>query len=378
VRFVDEYRDPVRARALADRIAAVLRRPWTLMEVCGGQTHTLVREGIDEVLPAAVELVHGPGCPVCVTPVEVIEAACRIAAEPGVTLCSFGDMLRVPGRDRDLQQVRAAGGDVRVVYSPLDAVGIASAEPSRTVVCFAVGFETTAPATALSLLEARRRGLSNYLVLSAHVRVPPALEVILGAPDNRVQGLLAPGHVCTVQGGAEYAPIVARHRVPIVITGFEPVDLLEGILACVTQLEEGRAELENRYRRSVRPEGNPVARAALAEVFEPVDRRWRGLGTLPLGGLGLRDAWRAYDAEARFGPVPEGTDDGRCRAGLVLAGRLRPDACPEFGTGCRPEHPLGAPMVSTEGACAAYWHAGRPRRPGPGDVAGPVPEAASR
>jgi hydrogenase expression/formation protein HypD len=363
VRFVDEYRDPRRARRLVERIAAVTRRPWTIMEVCGGQTHTLVRSGIDEVLPAPIELVHGPGCPVCVTPAEVIETACHLAAEPDVTLCSFGDMLRVPGAGRDLLGVRAAGGDVRVVYSPLDALGVAEREPARTVVFFAVGFETTAPATALSLLEARRRGLRNYLVLSAHVRVPPALEAILGAPDTRVQGLLAPGHVCTVQGLAEYRAVVARHRVPVVVAGFEPVDLLEGILACVTQLEDGRAELENRYPRSVRPEGNPAARAALEAVFEPVPRAWRGFGVLPGGGLGLRAAWREHDAEAVFPSAPPAADDDRCRAALVLTGRLRPDACPEFGTGCRPEHPLGAPMVSTEGACAAYWHAGRTRRP---------------
>lgn len=353
-------RDPARAERLLAAIHRVAptgpASPWTIMEVCGGQTHTVVRSGILDRLPPGVRLVHGPGCPVCVTPTEVLDHALALASRPGVTLCSFGDMLRVPGSRSDLQRVRAAGGDVRIVYSPLDAVRIAAAEPRREVVFLAVGFETTAPATALAALEARRLGLRNFSLLVAHVRVPPALEALLADPECRVRGFLAAGHVCTVMGTAEYAAFVDKHRVPVVITGFEPEDLLEGILLLVRQLADGRAALENQYVRAVRSAGNAAARTIVAAVYAPCDRRWRGLGLLPQSGLGLRPEWSDLDAAQRFPRVGEATDDtGPCRAGDVLRGRMVPEACPAFGTRCTPETPLGAPMVSSEGACAAWF-----------------------
>ncbi|MFN8643986.1 MAG: hydrogenase formation protein HypD, partial [Candidatus Binatia bacterium] len=330
------------------------------MEVCGGQTHTILRYGLDELLPRAIELVHGPGCPVCVTPLELIDQALALAARPQVTLCSFGDMLRVPGAGGDLFAARARGGDVRVVYSPLDAVALARQLPDRQVVFFGVGFETTAPTTAMAVRHAADLGLDNFTLLAAHVRVPPALEAILGAPDNRVQGVLAAGHVCTVMGLDEYRPLVARFRVPIVVTGFEPLDLLQGVALCVRQLEGGRAELENQYARSVRPEGNRAARALLAEVFEPVDRRWRGLDTLPASALALRPAYARFDAARRFAlAVAPAAEPSECQAGAVLRGVLKPPQCPAFGSRCTPATPLGAPMVSSEGACAAYFAAGR-------------------
>jgi hydrogenase expression/formation protein HypD len=363
MKFVDEYRDARAVAELARAIARRVTRPWTLMEVCGGQTHAIVRFGLDELLPAGVTLVHGPGCPVCVTPVELIDKALDLAARPGVTFCSFGDMLRVPGSRRDLLSVKADGGDVRIVYSPLDAVKVARARPDRQVVFFAVGFETTAPANALAVLQARQLGLKNFSLLVSHVRVPPALEAILTAPGNRVQGFLAAGHVCTVMGCAEYHPLAARYRVPIVVTGFEPVDVLRGVCQCLEQLESGRAEVENAYGRAVRDHGNPAARALVDEVFEVVDRAWRGLGVIPSSGWGLREKFAAFDAERRFGldggAVEESTE---CRSGLVLQGALKPTECPAFGTRCTPEHPLGATMVSSEGACAAYY---RYRRAGP-------------
>ncbi len=360
MRYVDEYRDDAVARGLLDRIRSTATRDWTLMEVCGGQTHTLVRSGIDQLLPPEVELVHGPGCPVCVTPVGVIDHALAIARRPDVVLCSFGDMLRVPGSAGDLLSARAAGADVRVVYSPLDALEIAQSEPDRTVVFFAVGFETTAPANAMAVHRAAQLGIHNFAVLVAHVLVPPAMVAILSAPGNRVQAFLAPGHVCTVMGWGEYEPITAGYGVPIVVTGFEPVDLLEGIAMAVTQLEAGRADLENQYVRSVRADGNPAARRVVEEVFEPCDRAWRGIGILPHSGLRLRDPYRAFDATDRF-PVetPPAEESERCIAGLVLQGRSKPDECAAFGRDCTPEHPLGAPMVSSEGACAAYRLAGR-------------------
>lgn len=367
MKYVDEYHDAELARRLAKRITDAASRPWTIMEVCGGQTHTLVRHGIDQLLPDEVRLVHGPGCPVCVTPLSVIDHAIEIAGRPDTILCSFGDMLRVPGSATDLQQVRATGSDVRVVYSPLDAVDIATGNPDRTVVFFAVGFETTAPANAMAVHRAAAQGVDNFALLVAHVLVPPAMLAILSAPGNRVQGFLGPGHVCTVMGWGEYEPIAASCGVPIVITGFEPVDLLEGILMLVTQLEEGRHEVENQYVRSVRREGNPAARAVVAEVFEPCDQAWRGIGTLPSSGLRLREAYRGFDAALRFPTDLQVPDDSRlCIAGQVLQGRALPDECAAFGLECTPEHPLGAPMVSSEGACAAYHAAGRvgTRRPG--------------
>jgi len=356
VRYVDEYRDGETAHRYAAAIRTTVTRPWTLMEVCGGQTHAIVRFGIDELLPPELSLVHGPGCPVCVTPVEALDRAVAIAARPGVIFCSFGDMLRVPGSERDLFAVKAAGGDVRVVYSPMDAVGIAARHREHQVVFFAVGFETTAPANAMAVLAARARGLRNFSLLVSHVTVPPAMEAILAAPGRRVDGFLAAGHVCTVMGLEEYRPLCARYRVPIVVTGFEPLDLLQGIHMCVRQLEEGRAELENQYARSVAPDGNEAARSAIREVFEIVPRAWRGIGTIPASGLALRASYADLDAEQRFDVTTlHAREDPECRSGLVLQGRIKPLDCPAFGARCTPEHPLGAPMVSAEGACAAYY-----------------------
>jgi len=356
VKYLDEYRNGTAAQRYAETLKAVVTRPWTLMEVCGGQTHSIVRYGIDEMLPPAVTLVHGPGCPVCVTPVGILDRAFRIARRPGVVFTSFGDMLRVPGSSDDLLHVRAEGGDVRVVYSPLDAVAIAEREPEREVVFFAVGFETTAPANAMAVKLAAAKRLTNFSLLVAQVRVPPALEAILREPQCRVQGFLAAGHVCTVMGTAEYVPLAHEHHVPVVVTGFEPLDLLQGVAMAVRQLEEARSEVEIQYARVVRPEGNAVARRAIEEVFEVTDRTWRGLGPIPHSGLGLNERYAAFDAERRFpDATPEALEDPDCQAGLVLQGRLRPQECAAFGSRCTPEHPLGAPMVSSEGACAAYW-----------------------
>jgi len=366
MRYLDEYRDPRLSECLLAQIRRTVTRPWTIMEVCGGQTHTLVRSGIDQLVPVGLRLVHGPGCPVCVTPLEQIDRALAIAARPEVTFCSFGDMLRVPGSAGDLLHVRAAGGDVRIVYSPLDAVGIAQANPQRQVVFFAVGFETTAPATALAAGQAKRLGLANFSLLVAHVLVPPAMRAILDAPGNRVQGFLAAGHVCTIMGYEDYLDLAERYRVPIVVTGFEPADLLEGILMAVCQLEAGEYRVENQYARAVRREGNRPAQEILAEVYEVCDRPWRGLGVLPRSGLQLRASYRDLDAAARFqvGTL-QTVEPPECRSGQVLQGLLQPDECPAFGTRCTPKHPLGAPMVSSEGACAAYWKYGRrPTLPG--------------
>lgn len=369
MRFVDEYRDPEAARGYARQLERLVTRDWTLMEVCGGQTHAIVKFGIDELLPKQVTLVHGPGCPVCVTPVEILEKAIAIASRPEVIFCSFGDMLRVPGRSRDLLAVKAAGGDVRIVYSPLDAVRLAADHPGREVVFLAVGFETTAPANAMAVAQAARAGLGNFSMLVSHVLVPPALEAILAFPDNRVDAFLAAGHVCTVMGFTEYEEVARKHHVPIVVTGFEPLDLLMGVTMCVRQLEEGRAEVENQYARAVRRDGNESARAMVHEVFEVVPRKWRGLGEIPASGLGLRPAYARFDAEARFGVADRVAEEpSACRSGEVLRGVLRPTECAAFGTACTPEHPLGATMVSSEGACAAYLRYRHLRRdePSPG------------
>ncbi|MEQ8765634.1 MAG: hydrogenase formation protein HypD [Planctomycetota bacterium] len=356
MKYLDEYRAGDRIRRVAREIEALVTRPWTLMEVCGGQTQSIVRYGIDLLLPECVTLIHGPGCPVCVTPAEDIDAALALARRPSVILCSFGDMLRVPGSETDLLSVKAEGGDVRVVYSPLDAVVIAEQNPDRDVVFFAVGFETTAPASAAAIERAERLGLERFSALVSHVRVPPALTSILEAPDNRVQGILAAGHVCTIMGTEEYERLVERHRVPIVVTGFEPLDLMWGIRSCLSQLEVGRAEVENRYARTVRSSGNPAARACMERVFEIVAWPWRGLGRMPAGGLALRPAYHRFDARRRFEWVtPRPRPATECRSGEVLRGVLKPPDCPAFGEACTPDHPLGAPMVSSEGACAAYF-----------------------
>jgi hydrogenase expression/formation protein HypD len=360
VKYLDEYRDAEAVRALAGAIARRATRPWTLMEICGGQTHSIVRYGIDEMLPAGVELVHGPGCPVCVTPLEMIDRAHAIAAEPGVILCSFGDMLRVPGSRGDLLARKAQGADVRVVYSPLDAVALAAANPTREVVFFAIGFETTAPANATAVVLAHRRGLTNFTVLVSQVLTPPAITAILQAPGNRVQAFLGPGHVCTVMGVDEYAAIARHYRVPIVVSGFEPLDLLEGVLRAVAQLEEGRAEIEIQYGRAVRPEGNVAARRTVDDVFEVCDRRWRGVGLIPKSGLKLRWEYQRHDAERRFDVADVTTEEPAiCISGQILKGMKKPGDCPAFGRACTPANPLGATMVSAEGACAAYFAYGR-------------------
>ena len=360
MKFVDEYRDAAAVRQLAQALRRATRRPWSLMEVCGGQTHTILKSGLQELLPPEVELVHGPGCPVCVTPAELIDKAVELALRSEVIFCSFGDMLRVPGSARSLFDARALGGDVRVVYSPSDAVQLARRHPERQVVFFAVGFETTAPANAMAVYQAAQEQLSNFSVLVAHVLVPPAMEAILESPGCRVKAFLAPGHVCSIVGFDDYERVATRYRVPIVITGFEPVDLLEGILLAVTQLENGEARLENQYSRAVRRDGNPAAQRMAAQVFEACDRQWRGIGPIPVSGLRLREAYRAYDAERKF--VLRSTavaEPAVCISGLVLQGVKKPYDCPAFGTACTPEWPLGAPMVSSEGACAAYYLYGK-------------------
>jgi hydrogenase expression/formation protein HypD len=356
MKYVDEYRDAAPVRRLAQEIARRVTRPWAIMEICGGQTHSIVKFGLDELLPPSITLVHGPGCPVCVTPVELIDAAVTLAARREVILCSFGDMLRVPGSTTDLLTARARGGDVRMVYSPLDAVTLAVQNPSREVVFFAVGFETTAPANALAVLQAQKLGLRNFTLLVSHVLVPPAIAAILSSPDNRVQGFLAAGHVCAVMGTSEYGPLAERFRVPMVVTGFEPVDILHGVLCCVGQLEDGRAEVANAYARAVRPEGNLRALEAIRAVFEVADRNWRGLGMIPASGYALRAELRAFDAMTKFFLRGDGgREEPDCISGQIMRGIKKPHDCPVFGTRCTPEHPLGAPMVSTEGACAAYY-----------------------
>ncbi|MDE3165105.1 MAG: hydrogenase formation protein HypD [Acidobacteriota bacterium] len=356
MKYIDEYRDEALARSLATQIARRATRPWCLMEICGGQTHTIMRYGLDELLPPGLRLVHGPGCPVCVTPLETIDKAIEIASRPDVTFVSYGDMLRVPGSKLDLFRVRAAGGDVRVVYSPMDALALARANPGRKVVFFAIGFETTAPPNAMAVFQARREGLSNFSMLASHVLVPPAIHMLLSSPRNLVQGFIAPGHVCTVVGWEEYEGLARDFRVPIVVAGFEPADLLESVLMLVTQLEAGRNDVENQYARSVRREGNLPARDLIGKVFEVCDRKWRGIGTIPRSGLRLSAEFAAHDAEKLFGVAAITADEpSECISAEVLQGLQRPTDCPAFGLACTPEHPMGAPMVSSEGACAAYY-----------------------
>ncbi|MGV9452508.1 hydrogenase formation protein HypD [Streptomyces sp. NPDC003635] len=366
MKYLDEYRDPVLARQLLEELRRTATRPWRIMEVCGGQTHTLVRQGIDELLPAGMRMIHGPGCPVCVTPLETLDRAMAVAARPGVILTSFGDMLRVPGTETDLLSLRARGADVRVVYTPMDAVRLAAAHPEREVVFLAVGFETTAPANATAVLHAARLGLTNFSMLVSHVLVPPAMTALLDDPDCEVQAFLAAGHVCAVMGWREYEPIAAAHRVPIVVTGFEPLDLLEGILMAVRQLESGRFEVENQYVRAVRRCGNTEAQDAVREVFRVTGRAWRGIGALPDSGLALAEKYQDFDAARRFdvgGLSP--VEDPECIAGAILTGARLPTDCTAYGTRCTPRHPLGAPMVSSEGTCAAFHAAGRHRTRSP-------------
>lgn len=364
MKYIDEYRDADAAQRYAATIRRLTTKPWTLMEVCGGQTHAIVKFGVDELLPDELTLVHGPGCPVCVTPVELIDKAIEIASSGDVIFCSFGDMLRVPGSSKDLLTVKAEGGDVRIVYSPLDALAIAEKNLEREVVFFGVGFETTAPANAMAVAQAYRKTVRNFSLLASHVLVPPAMEAIASSSSSRVEGFLAAGHVCTIMGYVEYEPIAREYGVPIVVTGFEPLDILQGITMCIRQLEEGRAEVENQYSRSVRREGNLPAQEMIREVFQVVPRKWRGLGEIQRSGLGLKDKYAELDAERRFGVAQTGVEEpSECVSGLILQGLKKPGQCPAFGDPCTPEHPLGATMVSSEGACAAYYR--YRRRPSP-------------
>ncbi|HEX8991400.1 MAG TPA: hydrogenase formation protein HypD [Anaerolineales bacterium] len=361
MKFIDEYRDGELTRRLLGELRRTVTRHWTLMEVCGGQTHSILKSGLDQLLPPEVELVHGPGCPVCVTPLEQIDKAIALASNPNVIFTSYGDMLRVPGSDRDLFQVRAAGGDVRILYSPLDALKIARDNPEKTVIFFGIGFETTAPANAMAIVQAKAQGLHNFGMLISHVTVPAAISALMESPDVRVNGFLAAGHVCTVMGYWEYEPLVQKYHVPVVVTGFEPVDIVHGVLLCVRQLEEGRTEVENAYARSVSRQGNQPAQAVINRVFEPCDRPWRGIGVIPHSGYRLRPEFAEYDAELRFPELQgiETRESALCQSGLVLQGLLKPNLCPAFGKECTPQSPLGATMVSSEGACAAYYRYGR-------------------
>ena len=374
MKYLDEYRDPGSAHKLAAAIGRKVTRPWTIMEICGGQTHSIVRHRLDTLLPSELQLVHGPGCPVCVTPLELVDRAIGIAAMPDVIFCSYGDMLRVPGSRSDLLTVKASGGQVRVVYSPLDCLDLAEANPDKTVVFFAVGFETTAPANAMAVWQAEQRRLSNFATLVSHVRVPPAIEAILSSPENRVEGFLAAGHVCTVMGYHEYEPLAKKHGVPIVVTGFEPLDLLSGIHQCVNMLEEGRIGVSNQYRRFVCREGNRGAQELVNRVFEISSRKWRGIGEIPDSGLRLRPEFSGFDAERRFPTADAALHESQeCISGRILQGVSKPTDCPAFGVRCTPRHPLGATMVSSEGACAAYYHYGRPPT---ADIDDLVPEEA--
>ncbi|RMG08270.1 MAG: hydrogenase formation protein HypD [Cyanobacteria bacterium J055] len=363
MKYIDEFRNAELTQKYATAIAQLVTCPWTIMEICGGQTHSIVKYGLDTLLPDKVTLIHGPGCPVCVTPTEAIDRAIAIAALPNVILCSFGDMLRVPGTEKDLLSVKAKGGDIRILYSPLDALKIARENPDREVVFFGVGFETTAPATAMTVYQAAQQQIPNFSLLVSHVLVPPAIEAILSAPNCQVQGFLLAGHVCTVMGYTQYEPIAQKYRVPLVVTGFEPVDILQGLYLCLKQLESGRATVENQYQRSVQKQGNVTAQTLIDRVFEPVARQWRGIGEIPASGLALRSPYQRYDAQLRFAEklqqftpsFPETKTPERCISGSILRGFKKPHDCPEFGKTCTPEHPLGAPMVSSEGACAAYY-----------------------
>jgi hydrogenase expression/formation protein HypD len=356
MKYIDEFNDPELAKRLLDDIHATVKQPWAIMEVCGGQTHSIIRHGIDQLIPDQVEMIHGPGCPVCVTPLELIDKALEIASRPEVIFCSFGDMLRVPGSGRDLFRVKSEGGDIRVVYSPLDALKLARENPDREVVFFGIGFETTAPPNAMAVFQAKRLGVPNFSMLVSHVRVPPAIDAIMQSPACRVQAFLAAGHVCSVMGTQEYPPLVERYSVPIVVTGFEPLDILEGIRHTVHQLERGESYLDNAYARAVPPEGNPAARKLLSEVFTVTDRGWRGIGVIPDSGWRLSETYRDFDAEYRFQVGDIHTDESAvCRSGEVLQGLIKPHECAAFGTQCTPRNPLGATMVSSEGACAAYY-----------------------
>lgn len=360
MKFLDEYRDAALALKLSAEIRRSASRPWNIMEICGGQTHSIMKFGIEKLLPESITLLHGPGCPVCVTPASLIDSAHALAMLPGVSLASFGDMLRVPGSRTDLLRLKAAGADVRVVSSPLDAVKFAIDSPARQVVFFAVGFETTAPASALAVLEAAQKGLGNFSLLSAHVTVAPAIEMLLASPQCAIDGFLAAGHVCAVMGCAQYSEIATKHSTPMVVTGFEPIDILHGILLLVQQLEGGTAQVQNQYSRAVRPEGSPVAQRLMDKVFQPVDRAWRGLSLIPGSGLALRDEFAGFDAEKKFGlPPPEPERPSECIAGSVMQGLRKPRDCPGFGLSCTPDHPVGAAMVSSEGACAAYYRYAR-------------------
>jgi hydrogenase expression/formation protein HypD len=360
MKFVDEYRDAELAQKMAEAIAEITTQPWTIMEICGGQTHSIIKYGIDQLLPEEITLIHGPGCPVCVTPITLIDQAIAIASHPQVILCSFGDMLRVPGTEKDLLSIKASGADVRIVYSPLDCLKIAQAHGDREIVFFGVGFETTAPATAMAVYQAKQQQINNFSLLASHVRVPPAMEAILSSPQSQVQGFLAAGHVCTIMGYTEYEPLVKKYQIPIVITGFEPLDIFQGLYRCIEQLEKKTEPLsvDNQYSRSVRREGNLGAQNLIAQVFEIIPRTWRGIGEIPESGLGLRAEYSPWDAQKRFAdwldPHPPVLTT-ECISGEIMQGVKKPHDCPAFGTRCTPEHPLGAPMVSSEGACAAYY-----------------------
>jgi len=362
-RFLSGYRNAGLVKTALDEIHKRTTRPWSIMEICGGQTHAIMQYGLDQLLPDEIELIHGPGCPVCVTSLELIDQALWIAKQPEVILTSFGDMLRIPGSNGDLFSVRASGGQVRVIYSPLDAVEIANKNPDKQVVFFAIGFETTAPANAMAVLQAEKMGLHNFSILPANVLVPPAMHAILGSPSNRIQGFLAAGHVCAVMGYWEYPPIAEQYSTPIVVTGFEPLDLVNGILQTITMLEEGRVGVENAYTRAVTFQGNQAAQAMIQRVFEPVYRNWRGIGSIPKSGYGLRENYENFDAAERFGSGDIKTKESEiCIAGQVLQGLKKPSDCPAFGALCTPQNPLGAPMVSSEGACAAYYRYGKSSR----------------
>jgi hydrogenase expression/formation protein HypD len=378
MKYIDEFNDPDLAKRLLGDIHATVTQPWALMEVCGGQTHSIIRHGIDQLIPEQIEMIHGPGCPVCVTPLELIDKALEIASRPDVIFCSFGDMLRVPGSGRDLFRVKSLGGDVRVVYSPLDALKLARENPDKEVVFFGIGFETTAPPNAMTVYQAKRLGVGNFSMLVSHVRVPPAIEAIMTSPTCRVQGFLAAGHVCSVMGTEEYPPLAAKFEVPIVVTGFEPLDILEGIRRTVGQLERGEHTVENAYGRVVLPEGNAAARALVEDVFQVTDRGWRGIGVIPDSGWRLADKYREFDAEYRFEVSDIDTEESTvCRSGEVLQGLIKPHECAAFGKECTPRNPLGATMVSSEGACAAYYLYRRLTLPDPVMRPAEAKEAAS-